>query len=85
MGINQKSRLIYKSEHTATCRNRLFGRVVKAVDSSSTIIKMHAFEPRRSHHFFLFLSLQRFYDLRVSLIVGTYTLLNTRLVLAFST
>ena len=31
---------------------RLCGRVVKAVDSSSTIVKMHEFEPRRSHYFF---------------------------------
>ena len=29
----------------------LFGRVVKAVDSSSTIVKMQAFEPPRSHYF----------------------------------
>lgn len=33
---------------------RLCGRVVKAVDSSSTIVKMHEFEPRRSHYLFYF-------------------------------
>ena len=36
---------------------RLCGRVVKAVDSSSTIVKMHEFEPRRSQYiFFVFFS-----------------------------
>ena len=44
----------------------LCGRVVKAVDSSSTIVKMHAFEPRRSHYF---LFLNKFHSIQFKLLI----------------
>ena len=60
----------------------LCGRVVKAVDSSSTIVKMHAFEPRRSHYFLLLnelhsIELKFFLQLLLPLLLNSVTRIST--------